>query len=80
MIWSYLVDFIFTVFDKMIDYVPSVSFDIPQGALNGLETLCANVGYILPIDDLLVVFDLWIAYMSFRIGVSFYKNRVKIRV
>ena len=38
MIWSYLVDFIFTVFDKMIDYVPSVSFDIPQGAINGLET------------------------------------------
>lgn len=78
MIWNTLVNFLCNVFDNMISYVPDVTYSIPNGAIDGLKTLCKNIGYVLPITDLLVVFDLWVAYMSFRLGVQFYKNRIKI--
>ena len=79
MIWELLIDFILDTFDSMLTYVPTLEISVPQSAFNGLRTLTANIGYILPVDDLLDVFSVWCAYMAFRLGCTFYKHRIKIR-
>lgn len=80
MIWTNLLNFLCDVFDNMVSYVPDVNVTIPASALQGLNTLTKNVGYILPIPELLVVFDLWVSYITFRLGVTFYKHRIKLHL
>lgn len=80
MIWTTIINWICDIFDNMVSYVPSMSIELPAGSFDGLQTLVKNIGYVLPINDLLKVFDLWVAYISFRIGVAFYKHRIKVRV
>lgn len=80
MIWTTLINWFCDHFDSMISYVPEVDFSLPASALSGLNTLTANIGYILPVSDLLVVFDIWLAYMSFRLGVTFYKHRIRLKL
>lgn len=80
MIWSTIIDIVCDLFDSMISFIPLISFTIPDSFYDGLNTLVQNVGYVLPIDDLLKVFDLWIAYVFFRLCLTFYKHRIKIKV
>lgn len=81
MIFNKILDFTLDAFDRLITYIPSV--DIPDRDFtmlyDGLHTLCANVGYVLPIAALINCFNVWLAYTSFRIGVYFYRKRIHIR-
>lgn len=80
MIWNALVDILCDLFDSMISFIPLIAITIPDSFFDGLNTLVQNVGYILPIDDLMIVFDLWIAYLFFRLCLTFYKRRIKLKV
>ena len=80
MIWELILDFILDQFDTMLSYVPTLEYSVPNTAIDGLKTLTANIGYILPIDDLIDVFNIWLGYMAFRLGCTFYKHRIKVRV
>lgn len=52
----------------LINLLPDFSIDTSSDFLSGLNTLTANIGYILPINGLLNIFTVYLAYLSVRIG------------
>lgn len=51
----------------LISLLPTVSLDVAENALDGLSTLSANVGYILPVKGLSEIFVAYLAYLSARV-------------
>lgn len=60
----------------ILDFLPDFDFDISPNALSGINILTKNLGYILPIKDLISVFGLWLLYISICSGFATV-NRIK---
>lgn len=64
-----LTPFIFLA-KLIVSLFPDFVISIPDSVMNGINILSQNVGYILPLEGLLIIFDCYLAFQLFRFGVA----------
>lgn len=68
MITDKILDVLFYLPLLLFKALPSFDFSIPDNVYNGIETLCTNIGYVVPLKALLPIFATSITLSLFQIG------------
>lgn len=68
MITNAILTFFLNILYALIDSLPSLTFSIPEGIFNGLNSVCWCIGYFVPILQLLPILGLSFAIDGFRLA------------